>query len=126
MTLHCCQHQVYAVTRQTKIYYIYVKFKNVFDNSLVFLLHQLFSSTMLYCIRVSRVSTRSYLSTMTSNLLTFFKFVCLGCFLVVGSFGIKNLGGNMRLVDVPCGRLLYPSSSQIFRNVFKKSLFLWV
>ena len=40
-------------------------------------------------------------------------------FLVVGSFGMKNLGGNMRLVDVLCGRPLFPSSPRIFRMFSK-------
>ena len=29
MTLHCCQHQVYAVTQKTKYDYVYMNFKNV-------------------------------------------------------------------------------------------------
>ena len=44
-------------------------------------------------------------------------------FLVVGSFGTKSLGSNMRLVDVLCGRPLFPSSPANFQNVFKNRCF---
>ena len=76
---------------------------------------------MLYCIRVSSVTTRSYLSTTTSNLLTSLLVCCL--LLDVSSSWFlwyeKSLGGNMRLVDVLYGRPLFPSSPRIFRMFSK-------
>ena len=77
MTLHCYQYQVYAVIQKKRKYdYVYVNFKNVL------LIHWYFhasnfSPTMLYCIQVSSVTTRSYLSTTTSNLLTSLLVCCL-------------------------------------------------
>ena len=108
--------------RKRKYDYVYVNFKNVLTIHWYFHASN-FSSTMLYCVRVSRVSTRSYLSTTTSNLLTSFRLVDYQMFLVVSSFGMKSLGSNMRLVDILCGHPSFPSFSANFQNVFKNLYF---
>ena len=109
--------------RKRKYDYIYVNFKNVLTIHWYFHASN-FPSTMLYCIRVSRVSTRSYLSTTTSNLLTSFGFIVYcQMFLVVGSFGMKSLGSNTCLVDVLCGHLSFPSFPHEFSECFQDRCF---
>ena len=106
--------------RKRKYDYIYVNFKNVLTICWYFLASN-FPLTMLYCIRVSSFTTRSYLSTTTSNLLTSLLVCCL--LLDVSSSWFlwyeKSLGSNMHLVDVLCGRPLFPSSPRIFRMFSK-------
>ena len=102
-----------------KYNYVNANFKNVLTIRWYFLASN-FSSTMLYCIQVSGVSTRSYLSTTTSNLLTSLGFV-VSCkmFLVVGSFGIKRI----REYHASCRCSLFmsvvPFFPANFQNVFK-------
>ena len=109
--------------RNCKYEYVYVNFKNVLTIRWYFHASN-FSSTMLYCILVSRVSIRSYLFIMTSNLLSSFRLVVdYQMFLLVGSFGMKSLGSNMRLVDILYGQQLFSSFPTNFQNVFKNHCF---
>ena len=107
--------------RKRKYDYVYANFKNVLTICWYFLASN-FPLTMLYCIRVSSVTTRSYLSTTTSNLLTSLLVCCL--LLDVSSSWFlwyeKGLGGNItHLLDVTCGCPLFPSSPRVFRMLSK-------
>ena len=125
-TLHCYNIKFMRSFRKRKYEYVYANFKNVLTICWYFHASN-FSSTMLYCILVSRASTRSYLVIATSNLLSSFRLVVdYQMFLVVGSFGMKSLWSNLRLVDILYGRPFFSSFPAEFSECFQKSLFLRV
>ena len=106
--------------RKRKYDYVYTNFKNVLTIRWYFLASNI-PLTMLYYIRVSSVTTRSYLSTATSNLLTSLLVCCLllgvsSSWFLWYEYGLKS---NTRLVDVLCRHPLFPSSPRIFRMFSK-------